>query len=285
MLRFNMGGCMPEKGRIVSEKPLKNQSAFVTGSVQGIGLAIAKCLAGAGANVAVHGLASEEQAEEAMTMLRQAGAGDVAFFDTNLRDEDAIAQMVQELREWNDIDILVNNAGMQITTSLEDATGEIWNDILAVNLSAAFHTMRLLMPEMATRGYGRVINIASVHGLVGSVNKAPYVASKFGLVGLSKVAALEYASAGSRASGGITVNCINPGWTETQLIQPQIDARSAEFGGDREQGVASLLAEKQPSLRTSDPSEIGELCLFLCSKAAHNITGTSIPIDGGWTAQ
>jgi len=269
----------------MSEQLLKNRSAFVSGSIQGIGFAIAKSFAGAGANVAIHGLASKEQAETVMAELRRAGAGDVVFFDTDLRDEEATINMVQELSEWHDIDILVNNAGMQITTSLEDATAEIWNNILSVNLSAAFHTMRLLMPKMAARGYGRVINIASVHGLVASINKAPYVASKFGLVGLSKVAALEYASAGSKASGGITVNCINPGWTETELIQPQIDARSAEFGGDREKGVASLLAEKQPSKRTSDPSEIGELCLFLCHKSAHNITGTSIPVDGGWTAQ
>ncbi len=269
----------------MSDQPLKNKSAFVTGSVQGIGLAIAKCFAGAGANVAIHGLASQERAETVMAGLREAGAGDVIFFDTDLRDEKAIANMMQELGAWNDIDILVNNAGMQITTSLEAATGEIWNDILGVNLSAAFHTMRVLMPKMAARGYGRVINIASVHGLVASINKAPYVASKFGLVGLSKVAALEYASVGSKTSGGVTVNCINPGWTETQLIQPQIDARSADFGGDRQKGEASLLAEKQPSKRTSDPREIGELCLFLCHKSAHNITGTSIPVDGGWTAQ
>ncbi|MCF6303044.1 MAG: 3-hydroxybutyrate dehydrogenase [Devosiaceae bacterium] len=269
----------------MNEQRLKNRTAFITGSVQGIGLGVAKCLAGAGANVAIHGLAGKEQSEATLAVLREAGAGDVIFFDTDLRDEAAISEMLEKLTSWNHIDILVNNAGMQITTSLADATGEIWNDILAVNLSAAFHTMRFLMPKMAKHGYGRVINIASVHGLVASVNKAPYVASKFGLVGLSKVAALEYAAVGSKASGGVTVNCINPGWTETQLIQPQIDARSAEFGGDREKGVAALLAEKQPSRRTSDPSEIGELCLWLCSKNAHNITGTSIPVDGGWTAQ
>tara|TARA_R100001369_G_C3289135_1_gene163568 strand:+ start:101 stop:565 length:465 start_codon:yes stop_codon:yes gene_type:complete len=154
-----------------------------------------------------------------------------------------------------------------------------------VNLTAAFHTMRLAVPLMAERGFGRVINIASVHGLVASVNKAPYVASKFGLVGMSKVAALECADAGSNDAGGVTVNCIAPGWTETAIIEPQVQARAAQYGGDRERGIADLLAEKQPSRRTSDPSEIGSLALWLCAPIAHNVTGTTIPIDGGWTAR
>ena len=141
------------------------------------------------------------------------------------------------------------------------------------------------MPAMAARGYGRVINIASVHGLVASTRKAPYVAAKFGLVGLSRVAALEYAAAGSRDSGGVTVNCICPGWTETVLIEPQIEARARAFGGDRDKGVADLLSEKQPSRRLSEPSEIGALALWLCAPAAHNLTGAAIPVDGGWTAQ
>jgi len=130
-----------------------------------------------------------------------------------------------------------------------------------------------------------VVNIASVHGLVASVNKAPYVAAKFGLVGLSKVAALEYASVGTRDQGGVTVNCICPGWTETAIIEPQAIARAAAFGGDREAGLRDLLKEKQPSLRTSRPSEIGQLTTWLCHPVAHNITGTAIPIDGGWTSQ
>jgi len=141
------------------------------------------------------------------------------------------------------------------------------------------------MPDMAARGFGRVINIASVHGLVASKDKAPYVAAKFGLVGLSRVAALEYASAGTKASGGVTVNCIAPGWTETAIIQPQIEARAAQHGGSRDAGIAELLGEKQPSLRTSDPEEIGALALWLCERVAHNVTGTTIPVDGGWTAQ
>lgn len=266
-------------------KPLENRTAFVTGSVQGIGLAVAKSLAGAGANVALHGLATPEQAESAMAGVRAAGANDVIFLDHDLRDAKAIDEMIKTLRDWHEVDVLVNNAGIQKTTSLEDATAEIWDAVIAVNQTAPFHIMRQLMPSMAERGFGRVINIASVHGLVASVDKAPYVSSKFGLVGLSRVAALEYAATGSKASGGVTVNCICPGWTETTLIQPQVEARAVQFGGDRDLGIADLLADKQPSRRMSDPSEIGELCLWLCHRAAHNITGTSIPIDGGWTAQ
>lgn len=145
--------------------------------------------------------------------------------------------------------------------------------------------MRLALPEMARRGYGRVINIASVHGLVASVEKSPYVASKFGLVGLSKVAALEYAESGNRSSGAVTVNCICPGWTETAIIEPQVEARAASHSGDRDAAIRSLLGEKQPSRRTSDPAEIGQLALWLCAPIAHNITGAAIPVDGGWTAQ
>ena len=145
--------------------------------------------------------------------------------------------------------------------------------------------MRLALPGMMARGYGRIVNIASVHGLVASVNKAPYVAAKFGLVGLTRVAALEAARAGNRASGGVTANCICPGWTETAIIEPQIQARAAQFGGDRDAGIADLLREKQPSGRTSTPDEIAQTVVWLCDRAAHNLTGAAIPIDGGWTAQ
>jgi 3-hydroxybutyrate dehydrogenase len=183
------------------------------------------------------------------------------------------------------LDILVNNAGIQHTAPLVDMPPARWDAILAINLSAAFHTMRRALPGMLERGYGRVINIASVHGMVASVHKAPYVASKFGLVGLTRVAALECAAAGSRATGGVTVNCIAPGWTETAIIEPQIAARAAKFGGDRTAAVQDLLREKQPSLRTSQPSEIGEVAAMLCEAWAHNLNGTTIPVDGAWTAQ
>ncbi len=183
------------------------------------------------------------------------------------------------------VDILVNNAGIQHTASFEDMPRARWDDIIAINLSACFDTMRLALPRMAANGYGRVVNIASVHALVASVNKAPYVAAKFGLVGMSRVAALEYASAGSRESGGVTVNCVCPGWTETAIIQPQIDARAQALGVPREDAIRDLLREKQPSLRTSLPAEIARVVAWLCEPAAHNLTGTAIPVDGGWTAQ
>lgn len=264
---------------------LSGKTAFVTGSVQGIGLAIAKALGGAGARVALHGLATAEAAAAACDALRAAGAADVAFFDGDMRDLEAVDRLLEQVQAWGPVDILVNNAGIQHTAPLAEMPRETWEAILAINLSAAFHTMQALMPKMAQRGFGRVINIASVHGLVASKDKAPYVAAKFGLVGLSRVAALEYARVGSRESGGVTVNCIAPGWTETAIIEPQIVARAAAHGGDRAAGIAELLSEKQPSQRTSDPSEIGALALWLCAGVAHNITGTTIPVDGGWTTQ
>lgn len=264
---------------------LTGKTALVTGSVQGIGLAIAKALAGAGARVAVHGLADPEEAQAAVAEIKAAGAPDARFFAADMRDVATVETMMADVAAWGGPDILVNNAGIQKTVSFAEADAATWDAIIGVNLSGVYHTMRLALPAMAERGFGRVINIASVHGLVASVNKAPYVASKFGVVGMSKVAALEYAASGSRASGGVTVNCIAPGWTETAIIEPQVAARAALHGGDRDKGVADLLAEKQPSHRTSDPSEIGALALWLCSPVAHNVTGVTIPVDGGWTAQ
>ncbi len=264
---------------------LSGKTALVTGSVQGIGLAIAEVLAKAGARIAVHGIAGDAQIDEVCGHLRDLGAPQAEFFDGDLRNPDRIADMMTAVTAWGGPDILVNNAGIQHTAPLAEMPRETWDAILGVNLSAAFDTMRAALPGMAERGYGRVINIASVHGLVASKDKAPYVAAKFGLVGLSRVAALEYAAKGSKAQGGVTVNCICPGWTETSLLEPQIEARAAQFGGDRNAGIADLLSEKQPSRRMSDPSEIGELALWLCNPVAHNVTGTAIPVDGGWTAQ
>ena len=268
----------------MSKGSLAGRNALVTGSVQGIGLAIARALAAEGAAIGLHGLADAAQVAASTAVLREAGAPDVRFFDADLRDEAAVDAMMEQALDWR-TDILVNNAGIQHAVPLAEMPTQKWNDILAINLSAAFHTMRVAMPGMAARGYGRVVNIASVHGLVASVEKAPYVASKFGLVGLSRVAALEYAAKGSAKTGGVTVNCICPGWTETAIIGPQVEARAALFGGDRDAAIADLLKEKQPSRRTSDPAEIGALAAWLCARQAHNITGTAIPVDGGWTAQ
>jgi 3-hydroxybutyrate dehydrogenase len=264
---------------------LTGHTALVTGSTSGIGLAIAKALGGAGARIAVNGLCDEAERDAALTAIREAGAPDARFFGADLTDARALDAMMDAIEDWGGADIVVNNAGMQKTAPIEEIGRPLWEKVIALNLSACFHTMSRAMPAMREKGYGRVINIASVHGLVASKEKAPYVSSKFGLVGLTKVAALEYADAGSRETGGVTVNAIGPGWVETPLIEPQIMARAEKHGGDRAEGVKDLLSEKQPSLRTAAPEDIGALALFLCSKAAHNITGTAIPVDGGWTAQ
>lgn len=264
---------------------LSGKTALVTGSVQGIGLAIAEALAGAGARIAVHGLAGDAQIEEVCAHLKAKGAPQAEFFHGDLRQADQISELMGAVAAWGGPDILVNNAGIQHTASIAKMPGETWDAILAINLTAAFHTMQAAMPGMADRGYGRVINISSVHGLVASKYKAPYVAAKHGLIGLSKVAALEYAAKGARDQGGVTVNCICPGWTNTAIIEPQIEERLETFGGDRNAVIADLLKEKQPSLRGSDPSEIGALALWLCNPLAHNLTGAAIPVDGGWTAQ
>ncbi len=269
----------------MSDRFLSGRTALVTGSTSGIGLAIAQALASAGARVAINGLGSAEQIDQALASVRASGAAEARHFAADLRDADAIETMIAECSAWGAPDVLVNCAGIQYAAPLAEMPREKWDAIIAINLSAAFHTMRLALPAMAANGYGRVINVASVHGLVASSNKAPYVASKFGLVGLSKVAALEYAAAGSRASGGVTINCVCPGWVETPLIEPQIAERASAVHGDRDQGIRALLSEKQPSLRMSLPAEIAELVLWLCRPAAHNLTGAAIPLDGAWTAQ
>jgi 3-hydroxybutyrate dehydrogenase len=265
---------------------LAHRTALVTGSCQGIGLAVATCLARDGARIVLHDLAGSPHAREALETVRAAGASDACFVPADLRVQGDIDALMDEALRWHGgIDILVNNAGVQFTAPIVDMPPRQWDVILAVNLSAAFHTMRRSLPGMIERGFGRVVNIASVHGMVASVAKAPYVAAKFGLVGLTRVAALECATVGTRTSGGVTANCIAPGWTETALIEPQIRERADEFGGDRTAGIRDMLREKQPSLRMSAPSEIGELACMLCQTWAHNINGTTIPVDGAWTAQ
>lgn len=264
---------------------LSDKRAFITGSFQGIGLGIATALAAEGAAIVLHGLADAATITKAEKAVMDAGATKVESYTSDLRDGAATEALITKILASGPVDILCNNAGIQFTATIEQMPREKWNDIVAINLSSYFDTMRLLLPQMQERGYGRVINTASVHGLVASAAKAPYVSAKHGVIGLTKVAALEYASAGSRESGGVTVNAICPGWVETALIEPQIQAKVDQHNGDRTAGIADLLSEKQPSRRMSTPSEIGAVAVFLCSSAAHNITGVAIPVDGGWTAQ
>lgn len=265
---------------------LKGKSAIVTGSTSGIGLGIATALAAQGVNVMLNGFGNANEIKNTRMRLELEHGVKVLHSGADMGRPAEIHTMLSEaVHMFGGVDILVNNAGIQHTAPIAEMPREKWDAILQINLTAAFLTMKAALPAMAERGYGRVINIASVHGLVASRDKAPYVAAKFGLVGLSRVAALEYAARGDRAKGGVTVNCICPGWTETVLIEPQIQARAAAHGGDRDAGIAELLAEKQPSRRMSTPAEIGALALWLCSPVAHNLTGAAIPVDGGWTAQ
>ena len=264
---------------------LKGKRAFITGSFQGIGLGIATSLAAEGAAIVLHGLADEATIDAAEKAVLAAGAAKVESHVSDLRDAKATEELIAKILANGPVDILCNNAGIQYTATIAEMPREKWNDIVAINLTSFFDTMRLLLPQMKERGYGRVINTASVHGLVASAAKAPYVSAKHGVIGLTKVAALEYAAVGSRETGGLTINAICPGWVETALIEPQIQAKVDLHNGDRAAGIADLLSEKQPSRRMSTPDEIGAIAVFLCSNAAHNITGIDIAVDGGWTAQ
>ena len=259
---------------------LSSRIALVTGSTQGIGLAIAEAMAKAGAQVVVHGIEAPAQGGPIAAGLAERHGVRTAYVQANLADAAQAAGLVDAAtRALGPIDIVVNNAGIQHTCPIESFPAERWDAVIAINLSSAFHTMKAVVPGMRERGWGRIVNIASVHGLVASVNKAAYLAAKHGLVGLSKGVALE------TAAQGITVNCICPGWTDTVLIQTQIEARAAAHGGDRAAGVRDLLREKQPNLTLLPPERIGDVAVFLCSEAAAGITGVALPVDGGWTAQ
>jgi 3-hydroxybutyrate dehydrogenase len=255
---------------------IQGKTALVTGSTSGIGLGIAEALARAGAHLMLNGFGD---AQGALERVRALGAK-ASHHGADMSQPTEIEDMMRAAeREFGGVDILVNNAGIQHVAAVEDFPVEKWDAILAINLSSAFHTMRLAIPAMRQKNWGRIVNIASTHGLVASAQKSAYVAAKHGLVGLTKAAALE------TATTGVTVNAICPGWVLTPLVQKQIDDRARAQGIPVEQAAAALLGDKQPSLQFTTPDQLGALTVFLCSDAAVNVRGAAWNMDGGWVAQ
>ncbi|MBJ7262294.1 MAG: 3-hydroxybutyrate dehydrogenase [Burkholderiaceae bacterium] len=259
---------------------LKGKVVIVTGSTSGIGLGIARAYAAQGATVVLTGLGDPDAIEKTRQAMEKEYATVVRYDGNDLSDPDATRLMMDNAaRALGRIDVLVNNAGIQHTDSIEDFPVAKWDAIIAINLSAVFHGTAAALPYMRKQGWGRIINIASVHGLVGSSNKSAYVAAKHGGVGLTKVTALE------TAGSGITANAICPGWVRTELVEKQISALAAKKGVDQETAARDLLSEKQPSLQFTSPEQLGALAVFLSTDAAAQITGASLPVDGGWTAR
>ena len=259
---------------------LAGKVAVVTGSTSGIGLGIAQQMAAAGADVVVNGSGRAGNMDE---LCKSIGAGRgirVSFIPANLsKADEAVALIERATREMGRVDIVVNNAGIQHVSAVKDFPLDKWNQVMAINLTAVFATTRAVLPQMLERNWGRIVNIASVHGMVASVDKSAYVASKHGVIGLTKVVALE------TATTGITCNAICPGWVLTPLVQKQIDALAEREQISEEDAKTRLLGEKQPSLEFTTPEQLGALTVFLCSDAAAQLNGVSLPVDGGWTAR
>jgi 3-hydroxybutyrate dehydrogenase len=266
---------------------LKGKTALVTGSTSGIGLGIAQALARQGANLVLNGFGDPAAIEAAQTAVAAAGAASgvqVAYHGADMsKPADIEAMMSFAASRFGRVDILVNNAGIQHVAKIENFPVERWDAIIAINLSSAFHATRLALPAMKAAnngaGWGRIINVASVHGLVGSAEKSAYVAAKHGVVGLTKVTALE------NATTGVTCNAICPGWVLTPLVQKQVDAKAAAMNVSNDEAKKLLLGEKEPSMQFTTPEELGELAVFFCSAAANNVRGVAWNMDGGWTAQ
>lgn len=255
---------------------LKGKTALVTGSTSGIGLGIAKSLARAGANIVLNGFGDVEEPRRQVE-----GLGvKVVHHGADMSKPSEIEEMMRFAQaQFGKIDVLVNNAGIQHVASIEDFPPDRWDAVIAINLSSAFHATRLALPTMKAANWGRIINVASVHGLVASAQKSAYVAAKHGLVGLTKVTALE------TATTGVTCNAICPGWVLTPLVQKQVDAKAQAGGLSNEEAIRQLLGEKEPSLQFTTPEELGELAVFFCSPAGNNVRGVAWNMDGGWAAQ
>jgi 3-hydroxybutyrate dehydrogenase len=255
---------------------LTNKTALVTGSTSGIGLGIAKALAQQGANIVLNGFGDAEGPKAEIAAL----GVKVAYHGADMSKPSEIeAMMAYAAEQFGRVDILVNNAGIQHVAKVEDFPVDKWDAIIAINLSSAFHASRVALPAMRAANWGRIINVASVHGLVGSAEKSAYVAAKHGVVGLTKVTALE------NAGNGVTCNAICPGWVLTPLVQKQVDAKAAAQGITNEAATRQLLGEKEPSMQFTTPEELGALAVFLCSPAGNNVRGVAWNMDGGWAAQ
>ncbi len=259
---------------------LKGKSAIVTGSTSGIGLGIARALAAVGCNVMLNGFGEASAIEQERERIAKEFGIVAAFNSADLSRPTEVAQMVEAAtRELGQVDILINNAGIQYTAPIETFPIDRWDAVIAINLTSNFCAIRAVIPQMRERNWGRIINIASTHGLVASIEKAAYVAAKHGVLGLTKVVALE------TSTTGITCNAICPGWVLTPLVETQIRERAAREKISVGKAKADLLSEKQPSHEFATPEQIGALTVFLCSEAAAQIRGAALPVDGGWTAQ
>lgn len=259
---------------------LNGKTAVVTGATSGIGHAIAAALAANGAGVMLNGIEPEDEGRAIAGRLARAYAGEVHYARADMADPEAAAGLIETSRSvLGRVDVLVNNAGMQYTSPVEAFPPDKWDQLLAIMLDSCFHTIRSAVPLMQANGWGRIINIASAHGRVASADKCAYVSAKHGLVGLTKVVALE------NATREITCNAICPGWVETPLIRPQIEAIAEHGHLGIDQAKTELVRHKQPSQRFVQPEQIGAMAAFLCSDAASQITGAALSIDGGWTAQ
>jgi len=259
---------------------LKGKRAIITGSTSGIGMAIARALAGAGADVVINGFGDADAIEKERAGIEKEFGVKAFYLNADLMNEQATRDFVGAgAKALGGLDILVNNAGIQHTDLIEDFPIDKWNAIIALNLSAVFHGSAAALPIMKKQSWGRIINIASTHGLVASVNKSAYVAAKHGVVGLTKVTALE------TAGSGVTCNAICPGWVRTPLVEKQIQALAQKNNISTEDAARELLTEKQPSLQFVTPEQLGGAAVFLASDAAAQMTGTTLAIDGGWTAR
>jgi 3-hydroxybutyrate dehydrogenase len=259
---------------------LKGKVAIVTGSTSGIGLGIANELARLGANIVLNGLGDEGEIEATRSGIQRDHGVRVVYDRADMSNGGAVRGLITTtIEKFGNLDILVNNAGIQFTAPVDEFPTAKWDAILAINLSAAFHGIAAAVPQMKRQGWGRIVNIASAHGLVASTHKAAYVAAKHGLVGLTKVVGLE------TAGSGVTCNAVCPGWVRTPLVEKQIGDIAAEKHISQEEATKELLAEKQPSLQFVSSAQLGGTVTFLCSPAADQITGTAISVDGGWTAR